>query len=211
MNRIQFPIIFLFLFILNGCSTPFIRTDWKTQHEFPGKYKKILVMGIIKDEDLALRRNVEKLFIDDFKSAGYNAVSGLDAYGPRGLANLGQEETYIKIRQNGTDAVITIALIDKRKEKYIKPRKGQAYASIYYFERIWNYPAIQAELVNGKNPENREFFWECILFDLNTLEPQHTLQTKSFKSDLAESIIRDYGKEIISKMIKEKILVKQKN
>jgi hypothetical protein len=197
--------------MLYGCTSSFIKTAWKAQHEFPGKYNKILVMGIIKDEDIALRRNVERLFIDDLKNIGYNAVSGLETYGPRGLANLGQEETYIKLRQNGIDAVITIALVDKRKEKYIKPRKGHEYASIYYFERIWNYPAIQAELVNGKNPENREFFWESILFDLNTLEPQHTLQTKSFKADLAESIIRDYGKEIISKMIKEKILVKQKN
>ena len=209
MNRIRFPIIFLFWLMLYGCTSPFIKTAWKAQHEFPGKYNKILVMGIIKEEDITLRRKVEKFFIDDLKNEGYSAISGLEAYGPKGLANLGQEETYIKLRQNGIDAVISIALIDKRKEKSIKPRKAHQYASIYFYERIWNYPAIQAELVNSKNPDNMEFFWESILFDLNSLEPQLTLQTKSFKADLAESIIRDYSKEIIRKMIKEKILVKQ--
>lgn len=211
MNRIKLPIIFLLWFMLYGCTSSYIRTTWKAQHDSPGKYNKILVVGIIKDEDLTLRRQVEKHLTDDLKESGYNAVSALEEFDPKGLANLGQQETYIKLRNNGIDAVITIALIDKTKEKYHKPRNAYGYASTYYYNRIWNYPAIQAELVNGYYPENNEFFWESILFDLNTLEPQYTVQTKSFKAGTAENIGHEYGKQIISKMIKEKIIKKQTN
>jgi hypothetical protein len=154
---------------------------------------------------------VEKHFTDYLKESGYHAVSALEEYGPKGLANMGQEETYIKLRSNGIDAVITIALIDKTKEKYHKPRNARGYASIYYLNRIWNYPTIQAELVEGRYPENNELFWESILFNLNTLEPQYTVQTKSFKAGSAENIGHEYAKQIIGKMIKEKILKKQPN
>ena len=211
MNRIKLPVIFLFWFILYGCNSSFIRTTRIAQHESPGKYNKILVVSIIKDEDLTLRSHIEKNLTADLKESGYNAVSALEEFGPKGLANLGQQETYIKLRNNGIDAVFTIALIDKSKAKYHKPRHAHGYTSIYYFDRIWNYPAIQAELINSKNPENKELFWEIILFDLNTLEPQYTVQTKSFKSGISENIIHEYGKQIISRMIKEKILMKQTN
>ncbi len=186
MKRIKLQIIFLLLFILCGCASPYIRTTWKAQHAFKGKYNKILVVGIIKDEDIILRGQVEKHFMNDLKESGYNALSALEEYGPKGLSNLGQEETYIKLRSSGIDAVITIALIDKAKEKYHKPRKAYGYINNYYFDRIWNYQTIQAELIDGYYPGNNEFFWESILFDLNTLEPLCTLQTTSFKAGSAE-------------------------
>jgi hypothetical protein len=211
MNRIKFQIILLLGFMIYGCATSDIKTTWKALHNSPGKYNKILVVGIIKDEDTTLRSRVEKHLTDDLKESGYKAVSALEEYGPGGLANLGQQETYIKLRKNGIDAIITIALIDKSKEKSQKSSKAVVNASIYYYNRIWNYPAIQAELVNGKYPPANDFFWESILYDLNTLEPQITVQTNSFKSGTPENIAHEYGKQIIGLMIKEKILQKQMN
>jgi len=209
MKRIKLQIIFFLLFMLYGCASPYIRTAWKAQHAFSGKYNKILVAGIIKDEDLTLRRQVETHFTEDLRESGYNAVSALEEYGSKGLANLGEEETYIQLRSSGTDAVITIALIDKTKEKYHKPRKAYGYVSHYYYNRIWNYQTIQGELADGYYPANAKFFWETILFDLNTLEPQCTVQKKSFKAGDAEIIGHENGKQIIRRMLKEKILKKK--
>jgi hypothetical protein len=102
--------------------------------------------------------------------------SALHEFGPKGLANLGEEETYIKLCSKGIDAVITIALIDKGKEIKSKSHKAAGYPGKYYYDRIWNYKIIQAEFTNG-NLEEAEYFWETILFDLAALEPQCTIQT----------------------------------
>ena len=51
------------------------------------------------------------------KTNGLIAVSALDEFGTGGLANLAQEETYVKLCNKGIDAVITIALLDGKKEK----------------------------------------------------------------------------------------------
>jgi hypothetical protein len=207
MKKVRFQIIFCFCVILYGCTSPHIITTWKAQHFSPVNYKDILVAGVIKNRSDSFRAGIEKHFVNDLEDLGYHAVSALDEFGPGGLANLGQGETYIKLCTKGVDAVITIALIDNGKEAYGKVLKATTYPAKYYYNRIWNYKNIQAEFAAGY-PEKADYFWEAILFDLNTLEPQCTIQTKFFAGP-AENVARELGSKLINKMRKEKILKKQ--
>jgi hypothetical protein len=208
MKKIISQIIFYSCILLCGCTSHHIITTWKAQRFSPVKYNNILVVGVIKSKNDSLRTEIEKHFVNDLEDLGYHAVSALNEFGPKGLANQGEEETYIKLCKKGIDAIITIALIDKEKETSGKSHKTTGYPAKYYYNRIWNYKNIQAEFADGY-PEKVDYFWETILFDLAALEPQSTIQTKSFNAPATENVSNDLLKQVIQKMRKEKILKRQ--
>ena len=205
IKTIYFLIIIL---TLCNCSSSEVITTWKAPGN-PGDYKKILVIGIIKDSSTSLRKQMEKHLADDLKSVGYNAVPALEEFGKGGLENLEQEQTYIKLCSKGIDAVITIALIDRRKEKLYVPAQVKYYSNLYYYNRIWNYNTIQADLISANDlyEESTQYLWETILFDLQTLSPVYTVQTKTFNPESLREMGHEHGKLIVSKMLKDKILM----
>lgn len=167
-----------------------------------------MTVAVIKDDTDSIRLHIEKSIMADLKSIGYNAVSALEEFGAKGLTNLGQEETYIKLCNQGIDAVILVALIDKTKEKQFRTQKSYAYTDRYYYDRIWNYKNIQADLTDSNFAVKSEYFWEAILFNLSTLEAESTIQSVSFH--LSENkTAGQFEKQVVKKMIKERILKKQ--
>jgi hypothetical protein len=210
MKKTRFQIIFCFCVILFGCTSTHVVTIWKAQHFSPVNYNNILVAGIIENENDSLRREIEKNFVIELERLGYHAVSALREFGPKGLASLGEEETFIKLCNRGIDAVVTIALIDKAKEINSKSHKTTRYPGKYYYDRIWNYKNVQTEFT-GEYPATGDYFWETILFDLAALEPQSTIQTRSFNAADAERRSDELLRHVIQKMRKEKILKRHEN
>jgi hypothetical protein len=201
--------LLLAMLVFYSCSSSKLITSWKSPGNSARPYKKIMVVGIVKDSTIAIRRQMETHLVNDLKDNGFIAVSALDEFGKGGLANLEQEETYIKLCNTGIDAVITIALLDRRKEKVYIPGRVKYYSNLYYYNRIWNYNVIQADLVSGKGEyeESTQYLWETILFDLQTLSPIYTVQTKSFDPSSLNSMAHEHGKMIVARMIKNKILI----
>src|SRR5215217_3809223 len=193
-----------------SCAHGPVVTTWKATNTRHVKFNKILVAGIIQDTDLALSRQMEQEFVTELKSMGYNAVSKIDEFGPHGLANLQQEQTYQKLCSQGIDAVLTIALLDKKKEQQYVPARVKYYSSLYYYNRIWDYKKIKADLVNkpDSNAKNTRYLWECILFDLSTLQPLYTSQSRPFDAAVAATEAPAYAKKMITLLLKNKMLAK---
>ena len=193
--------------VLNSCISPSIRIT-SNKHHFPLNHSRIMTVGIIKDDNDSIRISIEKNITTDLEGIGYNAVSALEAFGPGGLANLDQAETYQKLCNQGIDAIIVVALIDKTKEKQFRTHRSYSYSDAYYYNRIWNYKSIQADLADNNLNVKTDYFWEAILFNLSTLEAECTIQSSTFNSPENE-IASQFDKQIVRKMIKEKILKKQ--
>lgn len=193
--------------LLTSCSSPYILITSNKYH-FPLAHSRIMTVGVIKDDNDSIRIRIEKNITADLNAIGYNAVSALEEFGPKGLANLDQQETYLKLCNKGIDAVIIVALIDKTKERQFKTQRSYAYPDTYYFNRIWNYKNIQADLGDKDFTVKSDYFWEAILFNLSTLEAECTIQSSSFSLSESEVAGR-FEKQIVKKMIKEKILKKQ--
>ena len=168
-----------------------------------------MVVGIIKDTGNSLREQMESHLVNDLKSIGYNAVSALNEFGENGLKGLEQEQTYVQLCNKGIDAVITIALLDSKKEKYYVPARVKYYSNLYYYNRIWNYNTIQADIMAIKTSyeESTQFLWESIFFDLETLSPVYTVQTKTFDPVSLDAMSHEYGRLIIKDMLKKKMLL----
>ena len=213
MKAISVIILVNILFLFYSCSSSKIISSWKATND-SREYKKIIVVGIIKDSSIALRKKMETHLVNDLKATGYNAVSALQEFGEGGLAGLEQEETYIKLCNKGIDAVVTIALLDRKKEKFYVPARVKYYSNLYYYNRIWNYNTIQADLtsmssMNGEYEEATQFSWESIFFDLQTLSPVYTVQTKTFDPASTGTMAHEYGKMIVANMVKKKVIEKR--
>ena len=207
MKRYSSLLIIIAAVVLTSCSSPYIRITSNKYH-FPLNHSKIMTVGVIKDDNDSIRIGVEKSITADLKAIGYDAVSALEEFGPKGLANLNQQETYLKLCNQGIDAVIIVALIDKTKEKQFSTRRSYTYPDAYYYNRIWNYKNIQTDLVDINSTEKSDYFWEAILFNLSTLEAECTVQSASFRFS-ENKIAGQFEKQVVKKMIKEKILKKQ--
>jgi hypothetical protein len=194
-------VLFLCL-ALYGCSSSNITTVWKNQHAYPGKYNKILVAVILSREDTAVRGEIEKQFQQSLEELGYPTISSYSEFGPAGFTDLGQEDTYIKLCNKGIDAVMTIAMVDKRKDGLPGPRDAFTSPTVYYYDHIWNYKRLQLPAAD----ENSFYTWEVILFDLSTLQPHYIMQTKPFNGTLKQALGNEFWKDMTRKLVKERFL-----
>jgi hypothetical protein len=201
----------LLLLLIIGCATHRTASSWKAPGRFAKHYNKILVVGIVHDTSLTLRQKMETHFVDDLQDLGYTAVSALDEFGPNGLSNLAQEDTYLMLCNKGIDGVVTIALIDTRIEKEFIPAQVVYRSPMYYYDRVWKYQKIRADVQKAAldSADAAAFRWESIFFDITTLEPVYTIQTRSFDPLDAEAQAHRYGKTIVGSMLKSKVLAKQ--
>lgn len=205
-------ILLTILLMLTGihCAKKGALTTWKAS-QVPQVYRKILVVGVIHDTDLRFRSQIERHLAGELNRIGYEAASALAAYGAGGLAHMDEEATYITLYNRGYDALLTIALIDKHKEAAYKPEKIQSHSSLYFYNRIWSYKVIKADLLTKKPgaADAGSFRWESIFFDLKTLTPLYVLQTKSFEPFTTESSAPAYGNWVIAQMLKHKIITRK--
>lgn len=194
--------------LVTGCASSRILVSAE-KYNFPLAHRKIMIVGAIKDNDDSLRLHVERRIAADLDQLGYNAISALDEFGHDGLSNLGQEATYLKLCSQGIDAVIVITIIDNSKDTQFRTQKSYAYPDNYYYDRIWNYRKIQADLSTTDRNGSHQYFWEAILFNLATLEAECTIQSPNFTTTNGSNSI-PFEQLLVKKMLREKILKKQK-
>lgn len=197
-----------FVFLFTACTSTKITSSWKAQNFESKAYKKILVLGLIRDTDRSLQEKMETHMIGDLKEKGYNAVGSLNEYGPKAFNQLTEADAISKLKESGVDAVITIVLLDKQKERSYVP--GRLYYSPYgmYYNRFWGYYGTLHYRIyeEGYYINDTQYFWESNLYDMSTQSLLYSVQTKSFDPANSESLGHEYGKLIISEMVKNNIL-----
>jgi hypothetical protein len=154
-----------------------------------------------------LRKKIEGEAVNTLSGYGYDAISALSTFGPKGLVAEGEAATYLKLCQSGIDAVITFALVPKGKAGYYDSPGQFVQTNNYYYDRIWAYKRMQAEMADN-GPED-EYHWESILFDLLTLQAITTLQTGSFTKDNQQKFTDNLVSHVIKKMRQEKVISKK--
>lgn len=202
--------IYLLLLVLlaGSCSSNRTITAWKTQHIDASGYHRIMVVAILPDEDSLVRDNIETSFSTALSNLGYKTVTALSEFGRTGLRNLGEDETYIKVRDKGIDAVVTVALVNKTRETSNLPVAAHNYRNNFYFNRIFQYKENLTQ--PGTNIRNEQYYWECLLFDISKLEASISVQTVPSSKPAQLKMSNDLSRRLIRKMAKEKTLKKQK-
>jgi hypothetical protein len=199
------------IIILAGCGSSRITTSWKAENISVKKYNRIMVVGLIKENDRTVQQNMENHFVGDLKALGYNAVSSLQEYGPKAFDNMIEEAALAKLKGSGVDAVMTIVLLDKEKERKYVP--GNMFYSPYgyYYNRFWGYTTTLYRRIYepGYYVTDTKYFWESNFYDMGTEKLIYSAQTRSFDPVNTESMGHEYGKMIVKDMVKSNILQKQ--
>ena len=170
-------------------------------------------MSFFREEDQPLQQKMEQHMADDLRFLGYNAISSITEFGPKAFTSLNREQALEKLRNSGTDAVITILLRNIAKETRHYPGHPQYGPSDYpYHQGFSGYYSWRQEqmLDKGYYVTNTKYNWESNFYELEKESLVYSVQTESFDPVSAESIAHEYGKMIVRRMVKSKMLEEQK-
>jgi len=210
MKTIKYFSIIVML-LLFSCSTSRITSTWKAQNVQSKKYNKILVLGLIRESDRSIREKMEQHLLGDLTERGYNAICACEEFGPKAFENMTEKEAISKLTNSGIDAVLTIVLLDKTKERYYVP--GRVYYSPYYnyHNRFWGYYTTMYDRIYSKGyyEVSTKYFWESNLYDMDSKQLVYSVQTQSFDPSSSETLAHEYGKLIVNSMVKNNVLTTQ--
>jgi len=200
-------IAWLLLFsLLTGCRSSQITSSWKKENMFPKKFDKILVLGLIREQDRNLRGQMEEHMAADLRDAGYNAVSSEGEFGPKAFENMDEETAIQKLQYCDVNAVITIVLLNKAIESNYYPHRQIPYGTHHNsFGQYYNtmYDHIYSP---GYYVTTTKYFWESNFYEVESRELVYSVHTQSFNPTSAGSLANEYGKMIVRDILKNNIL-----
>lgn len=207
---IHLLIVATLLLLLNGCTSSSPLTSWKDSNQSHASLNKILVIGVVHDSLIGVRRSIEEYFVLSLKAMGYNAEASVETFGKEGFSRLEQEKAYVKLCNKGVDAILAIALLDKKKAgKHHEPQTRKNVGT-YYYRRVLSYHAIGAGPYKPIDHTNQiQFIWEVTLFNLSTLAPLYWAQTKPAAPTSIIQNHKTYSKIFLSNLQKHKVLNKR--
>ena len=198
----------ILLSMLVSCADVKITHSWKSDLTSQKHFDKILIVGLLTNKDRGLREEIESHLQGGLKELGYNAVSSIQLYGPTSFIGINEEMLLSKIENDGIDAVLTIVLLDRKKEKNYIP--GRVYFSPFYsyHNRFGPYYGIMYERIYspGYYQSTTKYFWESNIYDLKTKQLLYSVQTESFDPSDATALAHRYSKVIITDMKQKNIL-----
>lgn len=191
--------MFLISIILIACSSTKLISSWKAGEVSNQKFDKVLVVGLMGNKDRNLRENMEKIIVQQLESKGINAGSAFAEYGPKTFEGSDEPSTHEKIKNKGYDGVITIALLDKSKEKNYNPGMMGVYPNRY---RFWGYYRnIYGRIYEpGYYTVTNKFMLEANVYDLNTDKLIYSAQTRSVDPASPQSLATEFSNKIFEDM-----------
>jgi hypothetical protein len=203
----------IILLVIAGCTTSRITSTWKDKNVFPQKYNKIMILGLIREEDRSMQIDMENHMVGDLKDLGYNAISSFAEFGPKAFDKMTEAEALNKLKNSGVDAVITIVLLNKKQEsRYVA---GSMNYTPYgpQHRRLWGYRTTLFDRIYqpGYYVTDTKYFWESNFFDMRNQQLLYSAQTESFDPATSESMAHEYGELIVANMVKQAVLLKQIN
>ena len=183
-----------------------ITTAWKTPSAIPMQYARILVLGILPEESRHLQKSIETRFVNDLTRLGYQVVSSLEEFGPNAFNKHDEKVTLSQLKNHNVDAVITITLPGKGRERKCMPGNIYHASYGYYYTRLWSYANALYHRIADQEIDSSvtKFFWETNLYHISGQQLIYTAQTRSFDPAGTEGL--EYGSMIIKNMLKQNVL-----
>ncbi len=195
--------------LLTACETLEITHAWRLNPAPATRFDRVLVMGLSRDIDRPLIVEMEKHLCEDLRSRGYTAISAQLELGPHAFDRLTEAEALRTLQQSGYDAVLTIVLLDKERERHYVPGQVMYTPYGFYYSRFWGYRTVLVQRIYepGYYVTDTKFFWESNLYALR--EGQLLLfsaQSRSFEPGSASSFGHQYARAIIERMSDQGVL-----
>ncbi len=207
MKRILFiPLLVL----LASCQPTKITQSWVAKDVIPKKYKKVLVLAVLPDNENELRTKIENHLADDLRELGYLALPSNKVF-PTGTFIKGDTvRATTAIEGKGFDAILTIVLLDKKKERYYVPGKISEITYQGQPTRFDNYYSAITErtYIPGYYGEETKYMWENNFYDLYTKKMIYSARSRSFDIASKNTLAHTYGMLMAQSLVEKNILLK---
>ena len=206
--KIASIIAVLFTLGIAACTSSKKIISWKKETHAEQHYTKILVLGFMRGADNDIRENTEGLLSEYLRNAGINAVSSLELYGTKVFDRMDEDDALYQLNNSCVDAVLSLTLLDKKKEREYMPGTIHYTPYSYYYDRFWRYRNTVSHRVYepGYYTATDDVFIECNLYDMKTQQLVYSVQTKSFNVTDYDLMGKIYGPLIVKDLLKKKVL-----
>lgn len=196
--------------MLFACQPSKITQSWSAKNMVPKKYKKILVLGVLTDKDYELQVKMENHLADDLRGMGYPAIAANKVF-PTGTFVKGDTAKAVRaLDGKGFDAILTIVMLDKKKERYYVPGIKTDYSEYNKYSRFDLYYNVISDRIYtpGYYGEETKYIWENNFYDLNNRQMIYTARTRSFDISSKTTLAHTFGFLLVDNLVKKKILIK---
>ncbi len=198
------------LAMIISCQPTRITQSWTAKNTAPKKFKKILVLAVLPSNETDLQVKMENNIADEMHQLGYLAIAANKMF-PAGTFVRGDTmRARNAISGRGFDGLMTIVMLDKKKEKYFVPGRitDMGYFNNYnrfddYFNRIGE--RIYAP---GYYGEETKYFWENNFYDLGAKQMIYSAHTRSFDITSKKQLAGSYASLIARHLVEKNILIK---
>ena len=211
MKYIKFLLPVFAAAFLFSCNSTRVISSYKDPAAPVKSYHKILVLGIFQQKDRSIRQQTETALANRLKDLGYDAVTAMDQYGPKAFEKVPEDQVADKLRSSGFDAVITTALLDKKKDQQYQPGRVSYQPVGVYYNRFGRYYSTVYDRVYdpGYYTTSTDYFLESNFYDISSGNMVYSVQTKAFDPSSASDLASDNSKRIVQDMKDKGILSKK--
>jgi hypothetical protein len=207
MKRIIYTALLAFII---SCQPSRITQSWSAKDSGAGQYKKILVLGVLTDNDSELRVKMENHLAEDLRTLGYTALAANKVF-PAGTFEKGDTaKAMLALTNSGFDGILTVVLLNKTKERYYVPGKITDYTNTNQYGAFNRYYNRVADRIYspGYFGEETKYVWENNFYDLSSRRMIYSARTRSFDIASKTTLAHTYGLLMTENLVKKKILLK---
>jgi len=208
--------LFAFLFTITGCSTATkLTASWGDKTIQPKKYSKVAV--VVLSPNTENRAIVETAVAQQFNASGVKAVATFNTFPFAGkISGIAMDTTGLqqKIRQkitdNNMDAVLTIVLLDAKKEqRFVQGSSISIAAPVYSYPYYGYYNYAYATVYDGSYYKNTTtYFVESNLYDVASGKLIWTGQTTTEDPESLDKEAPNFARVVVQDILAKNVLTK---
>lgn len=206
----KYFIFSLLLAFLVSCQSTKITHAWTAKNTVPKKYAKVLVLGLLIDNDKELQTKMENHLADDLREKGYLAIAANKIFPPGTFIKGDTARAMAAIKGKGFDAILTIVLLDKTKDRFYVPGKITDYShynKYTLFDRYFN--TVNDDIYTpGYYGEETKYIWESNFYDLGSKQMSFSARSRSFDITSKNTLAHAYGLLMVNSLLNKNILLK---
>lgn len=198
----------LVVLLAASCSSTELLSSWKSDNANLQSYNKVLVVGLTGNKDRSIRDNVEAAMVNSLKASNINAVAASETYGPKAFEKMSDNDVVNKVKSDGYDGIIILALLDKEKEKYYTPGRVSYTPYFTYYSRYWRQWRTMYDRVYepGYYTNTTNYTLEANLYNVQMDKLEYSAQTKSFDPSNASTLANSFTKTVVADMVKKGVI-----
>lgn len=188
-----------------------VTSYWVNKEAIPKEpFKTIYIIAITQNENM--KPAVENGLADVLVSRGNKVVLNSQIYPPSfsAVKQLTKEQLVETIAKTGSDAVLTLAVLDTKTETTYNQGSSYAPMSYGYYGSYYGYynhyyPVVYSP---GYYSTNKTFYIETNFFDVKTDQLLWSIQSQAYNPDNFDSMFKEYTRTILAKLREEGLIKK---